>query len=124
MTQREEDIILKELEKIIDSNKLKASNLRNCLVNLNQNLYTNELHFQIIQFLGEFEYDLKTLYELIYDFKTKIEFNFQNNINSIFSEFNSLKKENLSLKEIIENSKNIKQEEDNPVYKSYKYISN
>ena len=120
MTQREEDIILKELEKIIDSNKLKASNLRNCLVNLNQNLYTNELHFQIIQFLGEFEYDLKTLYELIYDFKTKIEFNFQNNINSIFSEFNSLKKENLSLKEIIENSKNKKQEENNPVYKSYK----
>ena len=62
-TQREEEIIMKELEKIINSNKSKASNLRNCLLNLNRNIYTNELHFQIIQFLGEFEYDLKTVYE-------------------------------------------------------------
>ena len=119
-TQREEEIIMKELEKIINSNKSKASNLRNCLLNLNRNIYTNELHFQIIQFLGEFEYDLKTLYELFCDFKSKIEHNFQNNMNSVFSEVNSLKKENLSLKELIENSKIKTSKENNPIYNSYK----
>ena len=69
MSQKEDEIIMKEIEKIIDSNKLKASNLRNTLLNLNQNIYTKDLHFQIIQFLGEFEYDLKTLLELFIDFK-------------------------------------------------------
>ena len=117
MAQKEGDIIMKEIEKIIDSNKLKASNLRNTLLDLNQNVYTNELHFQIIQFLGEFEYDLKTLFELFIDFKSKIEFNFQNNMNSIFSEINSLKKENLELKE---KNKNKNSEDNNHFYNTYK----
>ena len=117
MAQKEGDIIMKEIEKIIDSNKLKASNLRNTLLDLNQNVYTNELHFQIIQFLGEFEYDLKTLFELFIDFKSKIEINFQNNMNSIFSEINSLKKENLELKE---KNKNKNSEDNNHFYNTYK----
>ena len=118
MSQKEDEIIMKEIEKIIDSNKLKASNLRNTLLNLNQNIYTKDLHFQIIQFLGEFEYDLKTLLELFIDFKSKIELDFQNNMNSIFSEINSLKKENLILKG---NNKNKNKEDNNNLfYNAYK----
>ena len=120
MAQKEDEIIMKEIEKIIDSNKIKASNLRNCLLNLHQNIYTNELQFQIIQFLGEFEYDLKTLFELFLDFKSKLEFNFQKSMNSIFEEINQLKKENISLKEIKEKSKNKKPEEKSLFYESYK----
>lgn len=118
MSQKEDGIIMKEIEKIIDSNKLKASNLRNTLLNLNQNIYTKDLHFQVIQFLGEFEYDLKTLLELFIDFKSKIELDFQNNMNSIFSEINSLKKENLILKG---NNKNKNKEDNNNLfYNAYK----
>jgi len=116
MAQRDDEIIMEEIEKIIDTNKSKASNLRNCVINLNQNIYNNELHFQLIQFLGEFEYDLKTLFELFIDFKSKLEFNFQHNMNSIFSEINSLKKENTSLKDIIANYENKKSLENSPKY--------
>ena len=121
MAQRDDEIIMEEIEKIIDTNKTKASNLRNCVINLNQNIYNNEFHFQLIQFLGEFEYDLKTLFELFIDFKSKLEFNFQNNMNSVFSEINSLKKENTSLKDIIEKYENKKSLENSPKYnKGYK----
>ena len=41
-------------------------------------------------------------------------------MNSVFSEINSLKKENLSLKELIENSKIKTSKENNPIYNSYK----
>ena len=102
MAQKQGKIIMKEIEKIIDSNKLKASNLRNCLLSINQNIYTNELHFQIIQFLGEFEYDLKTLFELFNEFKSKVELNFQKNIN------------------LIKNNKNKKSEENKSAQKSHK----
>ena len=106
MSKKEDEIILEEISKIIDSNKSKASSLRDCLLNLNQNnSYLNNLNFQIIQFLGEFEYDLKTLFELFTEYKTKLEGNFNKNINSLFAEINTLKKENSSLKEIIENNK-------------------
>ena len=96
MAQKQGKIIMKEIEKIIDSNKLKASNLRNCLLSINQNIYTNELHFQIIQFLGEFEYDLKTLFELFNEFKSKVELNFQKNINLIKNNKNKKSEENKS----------------------------
>jgi hypothetical protein len=106
MSKKEDEIILEEISKIIDSNKSKASSLRDCLLNLNQNnSYLNNLNFQIIQFLGEFEYDLKTLFELFTEYKTKLEGNFNKNFNSLFAEINTLKKENSSLKEIIENTK-------------------
>ena len=120
--QSDDEIIMKEIEKIIGSNKAKASNLRNCVLNLEQNIYTNDIHFKLIQFLGEFEYDLKTLFELFHDFKAKMEINFQNNINSFFEEINSLKIENLSLKNEIKRNKkmNKKSEEKSPKYKSNK----
>ena len=120
--QSDDEIIMKEIEKIIGSNKAKASNLRNCVLNLEQNIYTNDIHFKLIQFLGEFEYDLKTLFELFQDFKAKMEINFQNNINSFFEEINSLKIENISLKNEIKRNKkmNKKSEEKSPKYKSNK----
>lgn len=120
--QSDDEIIMKEIEKIIGSNKAKASNLRNCVLNLKQNIYTNDIHFKLIQFLGEFEYDLKALFELFQDFKTKMEINFQNNINSFFEEINSLKIENISLKNEIKRNKkmNKKSEEKSPKYKSNK----
>ena len=120
--QSDDEIITKEIEKIIGSNKAKASNLRNCVLNLEQNIYTNDIHFKLIQFLGEFEYDLKTLFELFHDFKAKMEINFQNNINSFFEEINSLKIENISLKNEIKRNKkmNKKSEEKSPEYKSNK----
>ena len=120
--QSDDEIIMKEIEKIIGSNKAKASNLRNCVLNLEQNIYTNDIHFKLIQFLGEFEYDLKTLFELFHDFKAKMEINFQNNINSFFEEINSLKIENISLKNEIKRNKkmNKKSEEKSPKYKSNK----
>ena len=127
---REDEILIKEIEKIIDTNKLKAENLRNILLNQNQNIYNNDLHFNLVKFLGEFEYDLKTLFELFIDFKKKIEFNFQNNINSIFSEVNSLKKENISLKKIIKNNNKKKYRENSPteinsrISKSYTNLNN
>ena len=120
MNKREDEIIMKEIEKIINTNKVKASDLRNCILNINKSPYTNDLHFQLIQFLGEFEYDLKTLFELFNDFKATMEFDFQNNINSFCSEINSLKKENQSLKNIIEKYENKKYGENNHKYKSYK----
>ena len=120
--QSDDEIIMKEIEKIIESNKAKASNLRNCVLNLEQNIYTNDIHFKLIQFLGEFEYDLKALFELFHDFKAKMEINFQNNINSFFEEINSLKIENISLKNEIKRNKkmNKKSEEKSPKYKSNK----
>lgn len=120
--QSDDEIIMKEIEKIIGSNKAKASNLRNCVLNLEQNIYTNDIHFKLIQFLGEFEYDLKALFELFHDFKAKMEINFQNNVNSFFEEINSLKIENISLKNEIKRNKkmNKKSEEKSPKYKSNK----
>ena len=103
MDLKEEDF-LKEAFKIIDSNKSKASTLRNSILNLNESIYNNNnLNLQIIQFLGEFEYDLKTLIELLNDFKKKSKIHFQNKLNSLKKELNIIKKENISLKELKDN---------------------
>ena len=112
MAQKQGKIIMKEIENIIDSNKLKASNLRNCLLNINQNIYTNELHFQLIQFLGEFEYDLKTLLELFNEFKSKIELNLQKNENLIKN--NKIKKkEDISSLYMTYKQRNLKNNKNN-----------
>ena len=86
--------ILEEAFKIINSNKSKALSLRNTIIELNQNIYNNNLYFQIIQYLGEFEYDLKTLIELLQEFKNISKKTLQNTINSLKSELNTMKKEN------------------------------
>ena len=102
MALKEEDI-LEEVFKIIDSNKSKASSLRNSILNINQNIYNNNIHIQIIQYLGEFEYDLKTLIELLQEFQNKSERTFQNKITTLKKELNNIKKENTSLKYIQDN---------------------
>ena len=102
MALKEEDI-LEEVFKIIDSNKSKASSLRNSILNVNQNIYNNNLHIQIIQYLGEFEYDLKTLIELLQEFQNKSKRTFQNKITALKKELNNIKKENTSLKYIQDN---------------------
>ncbi len=102
MALKEEDI-LEEVFKIIDSNKSKASSLRNSILNINQNIYNNNIHIQIIQYLGEFEYDLKTLIELLQEFQNKSKRTFQNKITTLKKELNNIKKENTSLKYIQDN---------------------
>ena len=107
-TKREEDIIIEEIINIINSNKSKALSLRNSILNINQNMYNNKLYIQIVQFLGEFEYDLKTLIDLINDFKNKTQINFQNKINSLCSENRKLKSELKITKKLNINLKKIK----------------
>ena len=98
MVLREQDI-LEEAFKIINLNKSKASSLRNAILNLNQNIYNNNLNLQIIQYLSEFEYDLKTLIELLQEFQNKSKRTFQKKINTLKSELSNIKKENNSLKD-------------------------
>lgn len=104
----EENIIIEEVINIINSNKSKALSLRSSILNINQNMYSNKLYIQIIQFLGEFEYDLKTLIDLLNDFKNKTQINFQNKINSMSSEINKLKEEIKNTKKMNINLKKIK----------------
>ena len=68
-------------------------------MNLNQNIYNNNLNLQIIQYLSEFEYDLKTLIELLQEFQNKSKRTFQKKINTLKSELSNIKKENNSLKD-------------------------
>ena len=98
MVLREQDI-LEEAFKIINLNKSKASSLRNAILNLNQNIYNNNLNLQIIQYLSEFEYDLKTLIELLQEFQNKSKRTFQKKINTLKSELSNIKKENNSPKD-------------------------
>ena len=105
MSSKEDENIFKEAIKIINSNKLKASGLRKTILTLNQDMFTKDLNFQIIQFLGEFEYDLKTLIELMNDFKNKIQSNYKKNINLLKKELNTIKKENISFKELLNDIK-------------------
>jgi len=107
-SKREEDIIIEEVINIINSNKSKALSLRNSFINLNQNMYSNKLYIQIVQFLGEFEYDLKTLIDLLNDYKKKTQINFQNKINSLCSENKKLKEELKTTKKLNINLKKIK----------------
>ena len=104
----EEDIIIEEAINIINSNKSKALSLRNSILNIDQNMYSNKLYIQIVQFLGEFEYDLKTLIDLINDFRNKTQINFQNKINSLSSENKKLKGELKNAKKLNINLKKIK----------------
>ena len=103
---------IEEAIKIISINKSKANSLRMSLL---QNIINNnEFILKIRQYLGEFEYDLNTLYNIIKDLKILIFNNNQNNYNnSINTEeeknnFNystklnngikNIKKKNISLK--------------------------
>jgi hypothetical protein len=121
MSSKEEENIYKEAIKIINSNKQKASTLRNTILSFNQNTFTSELHFQIMEFLGEFEYDLKTLMELMNDFKNKIQSNHKKNINTLKKELTTIKKENISFKELLDD---IKINKSRPLFNKNKNKSN
>ena len=56
-----------EAFKIISTNKSKANSLRQSL--LKNNNYNCNQNMQIIQYLGEFEYDLKSLYDILRELK-------------------------------------------------------
>lgn len=77
------DTIFNEAFNIISSNKSKANNLRLSLLNTIN--YDNEIILKIRQYLGEFEYDLKILYDIIKEIKLSY-----NNYNALQ---NSLNKE-------------------------------
>ena len=118
------DSVFDEGFKIITSNKSKANTLRQSLLKNNKD--DNDLNMQIIQYLGEFEYDLKTLFDILRDLKlsfheihnTLINSDLNNNKNNnnikeenkieTKKEFNGLKnnkKERLYLKNDYENFK-------------------
>ena len=118
------DSVFDEGFKIITSNKSKANMLRQSLLKNNKD--DSDLNMQIIQYLGEFEYDLKTLFDILRDLKlsfheihnTLINSDLNNKNNSNINEenknetkkeFNGLKnnnkKERLYLKNDYENFK-------------------
>ena len=97
------DSIFEEALKIISINKSKANSLRlSLLQNLNND---NELILKIRQYLGEFEYDLNILYNIINDLKTLKINNNQNNLN--YSINNEEEKNNYNIK-LINGNSNIK----------------
>ena len=61
------DTAFDEAFKIISSDKSQANSLRQLLLKNNKN--DNDLNMKIIQYLGELEYDLKTLYDILRDLK-------------------------------------------------------
>ena len=59
------DSVFDEAFKIISTNRSKANLLRQSL--LKNNNYDNNPNLKVIEYLGEFEYDLKTLYDILRD---------------------------------------------------------
>ena len=85
------DSIFDEAFKIISTNKLKANSLRQSL--LQNNNPNDELNLKTIQFLGEIEYDLKSLYDILRDLKISYKDIPNNLIHSSFRN-NRVKEEN------------------------------
>ena len=73
-----------EAFKIITSNKSKANSLQKLF--FNNNKYDKDLNTKTIQYLNEFEYDLKTLYDILRELKLSI--------HDIVNKNNNIKKEN------------------------------
>ena len=61
--QQKNSLLLEEALKILDTNKKKASTLRSLILKKNS-CDKKDLKFQIIQYLGELEYDFQTINEL------------------------------------------------------------
>jgi len=91
------DTIFNEAFNIISSNKSKANSLRLSLLNTIN--YDNEIILKIRQYLGEFEYDLKILYDILKEIKLS-----NDNNNSIQNSLN--KEQNEDQSQIIKDSKN------------------
>ena len=80
MKSAQNDSIFDEALKIVSINKSKANALRLTLLKSLNN--GNDIILRIRQYLGEFEYDLKTLYNIIKDLKLLFFDNEQNNFNN------------------------------------------
>ena len=102
------DSIFDEAFKIISTNKLKANSLRQSL--LQNNNHNDELNLKVIQYLGEIEYDLKSLHDILRDLKISYNDIPNNLIHSSFrnnrikeeeneKQFNDFDKINNKLKE-------------------------
>ena len=107
----EKEQLFDEAFKIISVNKNKANSLRQFL--LKNNKYDNNKN-KIIQYLGEFEYDLKTIYNILRELKIsnhnnkdKIKENRKEEKNEIERDINKKnRKENLILKNEFDNFEN------------------
>ena len=78
---KNQDSLFNEAFKLITTNKSKANSLRQSLIENDKNDENNNL--KTIQYLGEFEYDLKTLYDILRDLK--LLYNEMNNKNHIIN---------------------------------------
>lgn len=87
------DTIFNEAFKVISSNKSKANSLRLSLLNTIN--YDNEIILKIRQYLGEFEYDLKILYDILKEIKLSYD-NYNTLQNSISKEQNEQDKSQIS----------------------------
>ena len=79
------DTIFNEAFNVISSNKSKANSLRLSLLNTIN--YDNEIILKIRQYLGEFEYDLKILYDILKEIKLSYD-NYNTLQNSLNKEQN------------------------------------
>ena len=80
MSTPSNDYIFEEGFKIIETNKNKTINLRQTLSN-NNHINDNLVNLQILQYLGEFEFDLEALKSLLKDLK----YSYNNNNNNKIS---------------------------------------
>ena len=82
------DSLFDEVFQIISTNESKANSLRQSLLKNNNFDNNDELNMKIIQSLGEFEYDLKTLYRIVRDLKLSY-----NDIHNTLIDSNNKKEE-------------------------------
>ena len=118
MEQNQNDSLFNEAFKIISTNKTKANSLKQSLSKDNENNKDNNLN--IIQYLSEFEYDLKTLYDILRDLKLLYHEMNNNKINKNIKENNNKdykknKKDRLHLK----NEFNLDDNKDDGISKTY-----
>ena len=97
------DSTFDEAFKIITSNKSKANSLQKLF--LNNNKYDKDLNSKTIQFLNEFEYDLKTLYDILRDLKLSIHDIHNKNDNIKKEDENKNNQKDLNLNNYTKNKK-------------------
>ena len=105
------DSIFDEAFKIITTNKSKANSLRQLLLKDNNN--DNDLNLQVIEYLGEFEYDLKTLFDILRDLKLSFH-DIRNTLNNSIKEKDINK--DISIKEQNDLDNNKKERERERLY--------
>ena len=102
------DSVFDEAFKIITSDKSKANSLRQLF--LKDNKDDNDLNSKAIEYLGEFEYDLKTLFDILRDLKLSFHEIRNTSINSNKNKDTNIKEENDINKKYFNDFKTIKKE--------------